>query len=79
METKEFIPNEVDWFRNPIPTPDALEEGNMANISPTIKIDISDKLGIEENITLGAHCTPEEVEAYTKLFKEFHDIFTWSY
>ena len=51
----------------------------MANISPTIKIDISDKPGVEENITLGAQCTLEEIEAYTKLFKEFCDIFTWSY
>ena len=28
---------------------------------------------------LGASCTPEEVDAYTALFQEFHDIFTWSY
>ena len=45
------------------------EEGNMANISPTIKIDISVKPGIEEYVTLVAQCTPEEIEAYTKLFK----------
>jgi len=41
----------------------------MANISPTIKINISTKPGIEENITLGAHFTPDKIEAYTKLFK----------
>ena len=75
MESKDFIHNEVDWFRNPIPTPDAFEAGNMANVSPTIKIDISDKLVIDENITLGTHYTNKEVEAYTKIFKEFHDIF----
>ena len=59
VETKDFIPDEVDWFRNPIPAPDAFEEGNMANIYPTIKIDISNKPGVEENITLGSHCTTE--------------------
>ena len=68
VETKDFIPDEVDWFRNPIPAPNTFE-GNMANISPTIKINISDKPRVEENITLGAQCTPEEFEAYTKLFK----------
>ena len=41
METKDFIHGKVDWFKNPIPAPDAFEEGNMANISPTIKINIS--------------------------------------
>jgi len=51
----------------------------MANISPTIKINISDKPGIEENISLAEQCTPKEIEAYTKLFKEFRDVFAWSY
>ena len=47
VETKDFIPSgTIDWFNNPIPAPDAFEEGNLANISPTIKIDISIKPGI---------------------------------
>jgi hypothetical protein len=59
VETKDFIPSEpIDSFNNPIPAPDAFEEGNMANISPTIKIDISIKHGIVEEITIGAACTP---------------------
>jgi len=41
----------------------------MAKISPTIKINISNKLGIKENTILGAQCTREEIDAYTKLFK----------
>ena len=69
METKDFLPNKFDWFINPIPAPDAFEEGNMANISPTIKIVIYNKPRVEKNIALGAKCTPEENEAYTKLFK----------
>jgi hypothetical protein len=24
-------------------------------------------------------CSPEEIHDYTTLFKEFHDVFTWSY
>jgi hypothetical protein len=44
VETKDFIPSRhIDWFNNPIRAPDDFEEGNMANISPTIKIDISIK------------------------------------
>jgi hypothetical protein len=38
IKTKYFIPSgHIDWFNNPIPTLNAFEEGNMANIYPTIK------------------------------------------
>jgi hypothetical protein len=40
----------------------------MANISLTIKIDISIKNGIVEEITIGATCTPQEITAYKALF-----------
>jgi len=44
IKTKDFIPpRNIDWLNNPIPAHDAFEEGNMANISPTINIDISIK------------------------------------
>jgi hypothetical protein len=80
VETKDFIPSgTIDWFKNPIPTPDAFEEENIANISPTIKVDISIKPGIIEEIIIGAACTLEEVTAYKALFQEFWDIFAWSY
>ena len=59
VENKYFIPSgPIDWFNNPIPTPDAFEEGNPANISPTIKIDISIKNGIVEEIIIGAAFIP---------------------
>src|SRR5713226_5032165 len=51
----------------------------MANISPTIKIDISTNSEIVEEIMLGESCSLEEVDAYTALFQEFYDIFDWSY
>ena len=79
METKYFIHGKVDWFKKPIPALDSFEEGNMSNISPTIKIDISTNYEIVEEIMLGASCSPEEVDAYKALFQEFHDIFAWSY
>ena len=78
METKYFIHGKVDLFKNPIPTLDSFEEGNMVNISPTIKMNISTNSEIVEEIMLGASCSPEEVAAYKALFQEFHDIFTCS-
>jgi hypothetical protein len=44
-----------------------------------IPIDISVKPGIVENVHIGASCSPVEIVTYTSLFKEFHDIFAWSY
>jgi preprotein translocase subunit SecB len=53
----------------PLPdSPDSFEEGKMANISPTIKIDISIKSGVIEEITIGAACSLEEITAYKDLF-----------
>jgi hypothetical protein len=58
----------IDWFNNPIPALDDFEEGNMENISPTIKIDIFIKPGIVEEITIGVACSPEELTSYKDLF-----------
>jgi hypothetical protein len=58
---------------------DVFAEGNLSNISPMIPIDISIKPGIVKNVHIGASCSPDEIVTYTSLFKEFHDIFTWSY
>ena len=52
LEFKDFIHGEVNWFKIPIPTP--VEEWNTANISPNIKINISNKPGLEQNIIFGA-------------------------
>jgi hypothetical protein len=80
VETKDFLPSGyIDWFNNPIPAPDAFEEGNMANISPTIKIDISIKFVVIEDITIGVACSPKEITTYKALFQEYQDIFSWSY
>ena len=79
METKDFIHGKVDWFKNPILALDSFEEGNMANILPTIKINISTNLKVVEETMLGASCSSKEVAAYKSLFQEFRDIFAWSY
>jgi hypothetical protein len=56
-----------------------MTEGNMETIAQMIPIDISRILGIVENIFIGADCSPEEIQIYTDLFKEFRDVFSWSY
>jgi hypothetical protein len=72
IEAKDFIPSwHIDWFNNPIPNPDAFEEGNMANISPTVKIDISIKWRIIDEIIIGTACSPKELIAYKALFQEY--------
>jgi hypothetical protein len=58
---------------------DVFSKGNLSNISPTIPLDISVKHGIVENVHIGASCSPDEIVTYMSLFKEFRDIFAWSY
>jgi hypothetical protein len=64
---------------NLLATQDIYPEGNMATIAATIPINISRNPGIVENIFVGANFSPEEIQIYTDLFKEFRDIFAWSY
>jgi hypothetical protein len=63
----------------PESTHNVFSEGNLSNISPTIPLDISFKPGIVKNVHIRASCSSDEIVIYTSLFKEFHDIFTWSY
>jgi hypothetical protein len=54
-------------------------EENMATIAETTPINISRNPGVMENIFVRADCSPEEFQIYKDLFKEFRDIFAWSY
>jgi hypothetical protein len=63
----------------PLDTHDIYVEGNMVSIYPTIVTDISRNPGKIENINICVDCSPEEIMIYTKLFKEFQDVFSWSY
>ena len=42
-------------------------------------IDISVNPGTIEHVHVGKNCSLEETEEYRALFKEFQDIFSWSY
>ena len=54
-------------------------EGNLCNITQKNPIDISAKPGTLEHVHVGHNYSAEESNAYRALFKEFHDIFAWSY
>lgn len=66
-------------LQTPIQLYQMLSEGNLGNIMQTQPIDISVTPGIVEHIYIRITCTLEEVQLYTALFREFHDVFTWSY
>ena len=51
-------------------------EGNMATIAETIPINISRTPGVVENVFVGADFSPEEIQIYMDLFKEFRNIFS---
>jgi hypothetical protein len=63
----------------PATTHDVFAEGNLSNILPMIPIDISIKPRIIKNVHIGASCSSDEIVTYTSLFKDFRDIFAWSY
>jgi hypothetical protein len=64
---------------NLLATQEIYAEGNMVTIAATIPINISRNPGVVENVFVGADCSPEEIQIYTDLFKEFCDVFSWSY
>ena len=58
---------------------DVESEGKLSNITKTIPVDISMNLGIVENINVGQNSSPSKLVSYIALFKEFRDIFAWTY
>jgi hypothetical protein len=51
----------------------------METIAETIPMNISQNPSVVENVFVRADCSPEEIQIYTDLFKEFCDVFSWSY
>jgi len=51
----------------------------MGNITQTQPINISIKPGVVEHIHIRVTCTLELIQLYIDLFREFLDVFTWSY
>jgi len=45
----------------------------------TKPINISKNPNVIENVLIRASCSPDKIQTYTALFKEFHDIFAWNY
>jgi hypothetical protein len=60
---------------NPLAMHRVYAEGNMESIATMIPIDISRTPGIVENVFVGADFSPEEIQIYTELFKEFAMFF----
>jgi hypothetical protein len=73
------IDKKFDWFKSPFLAQSIFVEGNLSNISTTIPINISSNPNVIENIMIGVDCSPQEIETYTTLFKEYCVIFSWSY
>ena len=79
MEVDLAMDKIFHWYKSSLAMHDVYAKGNMANISETIPINISNKLDVIENVFTGAYCTLQEIETYTTLFKEYRDVFAWSY
>ena len=73
------LADDVDLPINPLPREGIFAEGNMENIYVTIPINISANPDVVENVHIGTNFSPEEIAIYTALFKEFHNVFSWSY
>ena len=55
-----------------------LEEVSIRKVQETRKVNI----GMDQSpkyINLGFDCTPKEVDQYVSLFKEYIDVFSWTY
>ena len=76
---REILSENIGILVVPLSSPGQMADGNMANLSPTIPINISHDPGKVENVYIGVSCSSNEIKEYTDLFKEFHDIFAWSY
>jgi hypothetical protein len=64
---------------NPLSMHAVYAKGNMVAITKMIPIGISRTPDIVENVLVGVDCSSEEIQIYMDLFKEFRDIFSWSY
>ena len=76
---REILSQRVGSPMVPLSSPGQMADGNMANISSTIPINISCNPGTIENVYIGVECSHAKILEYTELFKELCDIFAWSY
>jgi hypothetical protein len=64
---------------NPLETHRVYAEGNMVNISKTIPINIFHNPNVVKNVFIGEDYSSNKVCIYADPFKDFCDIFAWSY
>ena len=76
---REVLSERIGIHVVPLSSRGLMADGNMANISPTIPINISRDPSKIENVYIGAKCSHVEIQEYIELFKQFRDIFAWSY
>ena len=69
----------VNVPQSPILLQDTDSEGNLCKITKKNPIDISAMPGTLEHVHVGQNYSAEEYEAYRALFKEFRNVFAWSY
>jgi len=74
-----FLHEIIKNSQTPVFDHDVLSEGNLVNISITMPINILVIPEIMENIHTSASYSSDEIQTYTVLFKEFCDVFAWSY
>jgi hypothetical protein len=55
-----------------------LEEVSIPKVQEMRKVDIGRDKSLKY-VNLGVDCTTEEVDQYVSLFKEYIDVFTWTY
>lgn len=75
----ELCTSDAGMVSNPLAPAHIHAEGNMSVVSKTVPIDISKDPNVIENIFIGIECSLEEIQIYTDLFKEYRDVFAWSY
>ena len=79
-EFASLFPTDIfNITQSPILLQNTDSEGNLCSITQTNPIDISAKHDTIEHVHVGQNYSTDEHEAYNTLFKEFCDIFTWSY
>jgi len=68
---REVLSDKVGRPVVPLSSLSQIAEGNMANLSPMIPINISCIPGKIENMYIGVDCSPNEIKEYIELLKEF--------
>lgn len=71
--------SDVHTVLNPLALAQFSAKGKMSIISQTVPMNISRNHKLIENVFIRTDCSPEEIQIYTDLFKEFCDVFGWSY